>query len=78
MVHQGQRLALGFEAGDHITGVHPRLDDLEGNFPANRLLLLGDENKAKAPGADLLHEHVRSDRRAGTFARRFIHRNAQR
>ena len=29
MVHHGQRLPLGLEAGDDLRGVHSRLDDLE-------------------------------------------------
>src|SRR5207247_8699377 len=29
MIHQRQRLPLGFEAGDHLACVHPRLDDLQ-------------------------------------------------
>ena len=37
VVHQRQGLALGLEAGDDLTGVHARLDDLEGHFAADRL-----------------------------------------
>ena len=29
VVHQRQRLPLGVEAGDHLSRVHPRLDELE-------------------------------------------------
>ena len=71
MVHQGQRLPLGLEAGDHVAGVHARLDDLEGHLAADGLLLLGDEDQAKAPFADLLHQLVGADGRADLLADRF-------
>ena len=29
VVHDGQRLPLGLEAGDHLTGVHARLEDFQ-------------------------------------------------
>jgi hypothetical protein len=67
MVHEGERLPLGLEAGDHVAGVHARLDDLEGHFAADRLLLLGDEDQAEAAFADLLHQPVRADRGADMF-----------
>ena len=41
VVHQGQSLALGLEARHHLARVHARLDQLDGDAPANRLLLLG-------------------------------------
>src|SRR5262245_22845292 len=36
MVHHGQRLALGFEAGDYLLGIHAKLDDLERDATAHR------------------------------------------
>ena len=54
MIHHRQGLALGFEAGDDLGAIHSRLDDLERNLAANRLLLLGDVNDAHAAFADLL------------------------
>ncbi len=71
MVHQGQRLPLGLEPGDHVAGVHPRLDDLERHLAADGLLLLGDKDEAKSAFADLLHQLVRADRRADLLADRF-------
>src|SRR5678815_3103216 len=40
MVHQGQCLALSLEPGDHVFGIHPQLDDLQGYPAANRMVLL--------------------------------------
>ena len=68
MVHQRQGLPLGLEAGDDLAGVHARLDDLEGDLAAHRLLLLGHEDDAEAAFADLLQQLVRADDRAGPFA----------
>ena len=67
MVHQGQRLPLGLEAGDDLPGVHARLDDLEGHLAADRLLLLGHEHQPEAALADLLQQLVGTDDRAGAF-----------
>ena len=53
--------------GDHLAGIHAGLDNLERDLAANRLLLLGDENQPHAALANLLHELVRADDRAGTF-----------
>ena len=61
MVHDGQGLALGFEAGDDLGRVHARLDDLEGNRALDRVLLLGHVDDAHAPFADLLQELVGAD-----------------
>ena len=54
MIHQGQGLALGLEAGDDLAAVHAGLDDLEGDLAADRLLLLGHVDDAHAAFADLL------------------------
>ena len=61
MVHERQRLPLGLEAGDHLTRIHPRFDDLESDFPLDGALLLGDEDQAETAFADLLHQPIRSD-----------------
>lgn len=65
MFHDGLGLTLGFEAGHDLACVHARLDDFHRNHAANGLLLLGDENDAKATLADLLDEFVGADLRAG-------------
>ena len=64
MVHDRQGLAFGLEAGDDLAGVHARLDDLQRHLASDRLLLLGHEDGAHAPFADLLEELVRADHRA--------------
>ena len=64
MVHHRQRLPLGLEAGDHLLAVHARLDDLERDAAADRLLLLGHVDHAHAPFADLLQELVGADLRS--------------
>ena len=62
VVHQGQGLPLGLEPGDHLPRVHPRLDHLQGDPPADRLGLLGHEHHAHPALADLLQQLVRADR----------------
>ena len=47
--------------------VHARLDDLEGDLAADRLLLLGHVDDAHAPLADLLEQLVGADARARPF-----------
>ena len=60
-----QGLPLGLEAGDDLAAVHAWLDDLERDLALHRLRLLGHEDRAHAPFADLLEELVRADDRAG-------------
>ena len=54
MIHQGQRLALGLEPGDHVPGIHPQLDDLQGHPAANRLFLLRHIDHPVTPFPKLL------------------------
>ncbi len=54
MVHHGQGLPLGLEAGDDLPGVHARLDDLEGDLALHGAGLLGHVDGAHAAFADLL------------------------
>ena len=37
VVHHGQGLPFGLEAGDDLRGVHARLDDFQGHLAADRL-----------------------------------------
>ena len=69
VIHQGQRLPLGLEPGDDLPGIHPRLDDLQGNPAADRLALFGDINNPHAAFADLLPKLVGADRGAGLLNR---------
>src|SRR5262249_41798636 len=61
-------LPLGLEAGNDLARVHARLENLQGDLAAERLLLLGHEDDAEAAFADLLQQLVRPDHRAGAFA----------
>src|SRR5439155_268804 len=72
MIHQRQRLPLGFEAGDHLPSIHAGLDDFQRHLAADRLLLLGHEDDAEAPFADLLQELVWADDGAGALGDRVI------
>src|SRR5437879_5978328 len=61
MIHEGQGLALGFEAGNHLPRIHTGFEDLQRDGAADRLPLLGHEDYAKAALADLFDELVRAD-----------------
>jgi hypothetical protein len=70
MVHQGQRLALGLEAGDDLLRIHPRLDDLERDLAADGLGLLGHVDDAHAAFADLFEQLVGADDGTGPLGDR--------
>jgi len=69
VIHQGQRLALGFEAGDHLLRVHAGLDDLHRHAAAEGLRLLCQVHRAHAALSEQLDDVIRPDlrreRRAG-------------
>jgi len=67
MLHHRQRLALSFEAGDDLPGVHAQLDDFERNAAANRFFLFRHIDDAAPAFADLLEEFVVADAVAGFF-----------
>ncbi len=56
MIHQGQRLPLLIEAGEHPLGVEAGADDLDGDAALHRRGLVGDPDLAHAPFAELLAE----------------------
>jgi hypothetical protein len=58
VIHQGQGLLFGLEAGEHFAAVHPRLDDLQGHLAADGLLLVGHVHHAHAPFTDLLDQLI--------------------
>ena len=58
VVHDGQSLLLGGEPGQHLLGIHPQFDELNGNLPLDRMRLLGDKNRAHAAAADFLDQFV--------------------
>ncbi len=61
VVHQGQRLAFGVEAGQHLRGVHAALDQLERDAALNGLCLLGLPDLAHAPFPQLLEKPIVAD-----------------
>jgi len=67
MLHERQRLPLGFESGEDLLGVHAQLDDFKRHATANRLLLLRHVNDAAAALADLLEQFVTANAVAGFF-----------
>jgi hypothetical protein len=69
MVHQGQRLALGLEAGDDLPGVHAQLDDFDGHLAADRLLLLRQVDGTEPTLADALEQLVGPQDAARRFGR---------
>ena len=67
MLQQGQGLTFGVEAGDHLLGVHARLDDLQGHLAFDRLFLLGQIDQAHTTLANLLEKFVMADLCAWAF-----------
>ena len=61
MIHHGDGLALGLEAGEDLLGVHPGLDHLERDHARDGLALLGHPDGAEATLADLLAQGVGAD-----------------
>src|SRR5262245_25105847 len=67
MVHHRQRLAFGFKASDNLASIHSWLKNLQSDLTPHGLGLLGHEDDAEAPFADLLQELVGADDCAGTL-----------
>ncbi len=63
VVHHGQGLPLGLEAGDDLAAVHARLDDLERDLALHGVGLLRHVDRAHAAFADLLQDLIRTDDR---------------
>ena len=61
MVHHGQRLTLGLEAGDDSGGVHSGLDHLDGHLTADRSGLLGQPDLAHSAFTDALNQSIGAD-----------------
>src|SRR5262249_45952393 len=70
MIHQGQCLAFGFEAGNDRLGVHAEPNDLEGDPAAHRLRLFRHIDDTATALADYLEELVPANTLANLFARR--------
>ena len=67
VVHQGQGLPLGLEAGDYLPRVHAEFDDFHRDFAADRFLLLGHVDIAEASLADPFEKFVAADQAAWVF-----------
>ena len=52
MIHHGQSLAFRFETAEHTSRVHAGFDQLEGDSPLDRFLLISDPNLAHTSFAD--------------------------
>jgi hypothetical protein len=68
VVHQGQGLALGFEARHDLARVHAELDALERHLALDRLLLPRAPDGAHPACADLLDQDVAIDSIARSLA----------
>ncbi len=69
VVEAGQGLAFGLEAADHPLGIHSRLDHLQRDLSADRMLLLGQVDHAHASFAEYANETIGTDRLADLFQR---------
>ena len=58
VIHQGQRLAFGVEAGQHRSRIHADLDQFQGHPPLDRLGLLGPVDRAHAPFSEDFEQRV--------------------
>ena len=72
VIHHRQRLAFRLEPGDHLLGIHPRLDDFQRHLATNGLALLRHVDGAHAPFADRLKKFVRAD----DCSRELLHRGS--
>jgi hypothetical protein len=61
VVHQGQGLPLGLEAGQHLAGIHAGLDNFQRDLAADRFFLFGDVNVAHAALAQQLSKLIGTD-----------------
>ena len=58
---------FGREPGDHLPGIHARLDDLQGDLAPDWLFLDGHVDDAHAAFTDFLDQLIRADLGAGAF-----------
>jgi hypothetical protein len=58
MIRHRQGLPLRFEPGEHLPGVHPRLDDLQRHPALDRFALVGHVGHAHAPFVDFFAIHT--------------------
>jgi hypothetical protein len=77
VVHQAKRLPLRLEPRQHLAAVQARLDDLQRDPAADRLLLLSQVDDAHAAFTDLPQEPVRADDGAGGLGGGVVDRREQ-
>src|ERR1041384_1715124 len=58
MIQHGPRLAFGLESRHDFFGVHPKLDDFEGNTATHRFLLVGHIDHTATAFTNLLKKFV--------------------
>jgi hypothetical protein len=61
MIHQGERLPLGFEASQHFAVCHAGLDSLQRYLTVNGLHLFGEVNHASASFSDFAEDSIGSE-----------------
>jgi hypothetical protein len=71
VVHQRQRLLLGFKTGNNLLGIHTRLDDLQGNLPPDGLMLLGKVDDAHTALPQNLQQLIAPNLSTGCFSELF-------
>ena len=76
MVHERERVPLSLEPRDDLLGVHPQLDDLEGDPTADGLRLLGHIHDPAPALADLFQQLVPANAVARRLANSRDHRRA--
>jgi hypothetical protein len=64
VVHQGQSLPFGLEAGNDLPGIHSRLDNLERDPAVDRRLLFRHVHHTHSTFANLFEQLVRANERA--------------
>ena len=72
VVHHGQRLTLGLEAGEDGRRVQAGLEHLQSDAPTHRFALPGAVDDGEATLADLFDDPVRTDR-LGVLERLLVH-----
>ena len=72
MVHHGEGLPLGLEAGNDLPRIHAGLDDLQSHLAAHGIGLQGDIDNAHAAFANLFRELVGTDDRTWRIQKSWV------
>jgi len=68
MVHECQRLPCGLKPGDDLFGIHPQLDDLDGDATTQGLSLFSSPDRTEAALAEFFEELIVTDDGADAFS----------